>query len=572
MHLNDSLGRTEGINYVCNLHEQACAVGAEAYAKYNNQLGVAMVTVGPGATNTITGVAGAWMDSSPVLFLSGQVKRADMKGDSGVRNRGVQEVDIVTIVKSITKYAVSITDPSSVRFHLEKALHLATSGRPGPVWIEIPLDVQAIQIDPATLSGYIPETDMGTLGGDELKVKVREVISLLNSSERPFLLFGNGVRLSGAETAARQLIEALKIPFGLTWPAMDLVPDCHPLLVGRPGPMAPRGANFALQNSDLLLTIGARLDLVLTAFAPEKLARAARKVMVDIDPKEVQKMEQYLDIPICTDGGLFLREMLAQISGVQSKPRAAWTDRCSDWKIKYPLVLPLHRQSDEPVSMFYLTEILSEELAEGDLVVPTSSGNAIETFLLAFKPKLNQRVFITTALGPMGFGLPASIGGCIAHGGKRTICIEGDGGVQMNIQEFETIARLKLPIKIFIINNNGYGSIVASQKVYFGRLTGADSTSGLTLPDVTEVAAAYGLPVRWITSQKNLRAEVREILNTHGPVVIEVLVVPDEPRQPRVSSMQKPDGTMVSKPLEDMFPFLDRDELRSNMIIPLIEE
>jgi acetolactate synthase-1/2/3 large subunit len=353
---------------------------------------------------------------------------------------------------------------------------------------------------------------------------------------------------------------------------MDLVPDCHPLLVGRPGPMAPRGANFALQNSDFLLTIGARLDLVLTAFAPEKLARAARKVMVDIDPKEVQKMEQYLDIPICTDAGLFLREMLAQISGVQSKPRAAWTDRCSDWKIKYPLVLPLHRQSDEPVSMFYLTEVLSGELAEGDLVVPTSSGNAIETFLLAFKPKLNQRVFITTALGPMGFGLPASIGGCIAHGGKRTICIEGDGGVQMNIQEFETIARLKLPIKIFIINNNGYGSIVASQKVYFGRLTGADSTSGLTLPDVTEVAAAYGLPVRRITSQKNLRAEVREILNTHGPVVIEVLVVPDEPRQPRVSSMQKPDGTMVSKPLEDMFPFLDRDELRSNMIIPLIEE
>ena len=572
MHLNDSLGKCPGVSYICNLHEQACAIGAEAYGKYDYRLGVAMVTVGPGATNTVTGVAGAWLDSTPVLFLSGQVKRADLKGNTGVRNRGVQEVDIVTIVKSITKYAVSVTDPATVRFHLEKAVHLALQGRPGPVWIDIPLDVQASQIDPDSLAGYSPESIPGICSPADLKKKVAEVICLANEAERPFLLFGNGVRIARARAEMEQMIEKLRFPFGLTWPAMDLVPDAHPLLVGRPGPIAPRGVNFALQNSDFLLSVGSRLDLVLTAFAPERLARAARKAMVDIDPNEIDKLGRFLEVPVCADAGDFLREMLAQSDSLEKRDRSPWHRRCAEWKTKYPLVLPQHRDREEPVSMFYFTEVLSEALAEGDLVVPTSSGNAIETLLLAFKAKKGQRIFITTALGPMGFGLPASIGACIAHGNRRTVCVEGDGGVQMNIQELETIARLRLPIKLFVINNNGYGSIIASQKAYFGRLVGADPTSGLTLPDVTKVAAAYGLPVRRITHQRSLSAEIHEILDAPGPIVCDVRVVPDEPRQPRVSSMQKPDGTMVSKPLEDMFPFLDREEFLANMLIPPVEE
>lgn len=572
MHLNDSLGGRPEITYTCNLHEQACAIGAEAYAKYGNQLGVTMVTVGPGATNTVTGVAGAWMDSTPVLFLSGQVKRADLKGDTGVRNRGVQEVDIVTIVSSITKYAVSITDPTSVRFHLEKAVDLATSGRPGPVWIDIPLDVQASQIDVNALKGFTPDPAPVVPAATSLSEQVAHVIRLLNTSERPFLLFGNGIRIAGAQPALLELIERLQLPFGLTWPAMDFVPDTHPLLVGRPGPMAPRGANFALQNCDFLLTVGARMDLVMTAFAPDRLARGARRAMVDIDEAEVRKMNRFLDVPVCADAGDFLRELLVQFSAIESKNRAPWLQRCAEWKCKYPIVTQPHREREELVSMFAFTETLCEELAEGDLIVPASSGNAIETLLLAFKVKKDQRIFITTALGPMGFGLPASIGGCIAHDRRRTICVDGDGGVQMNIQELETVARLQLPIKIFVINNNGYGSIIASQKLYFGRLVGADPSSGLTLPDITKVAAAYGLPSRRITHQHNLRAELREILDTPGPLVCEVMAVPDEPRQPRVSSMQKPDGSMVSKPLEDMFPFLDREEFLANMIVPAIAE
>ncbi len=572
MHLNDSLGRCAEIKYVCNLHEQACAIAGEAYAKYDTRLGVTMVTAGPGGTNAITGVAGAWLDSTPMLFISGQVKRPDLKGQSGVRNRGVQEIDITTIVQPITKCAVTVTEPSSIRYHLERALHLATTGRPGPVWLDIPLDVQAADVDPETMEAFIAEAGSEVGCDADLKAKVASVIELLNDAERPLVLVGNGVRLAGAQNELEQVLEALGVPFELTWPAMDLVPDSHPLLVGRPGPMAPRGANFALQNSDFLLMVGARMDLVMTAFAPQRLARGARKVMVDIDENEIRKLGGSINLPICCDAGLFLREVLNQLDVVQQRDRTPWLRRCADWKQKYPVVLPQHRSSSGRVSMFHFTEVLGEELAAGDLVIPGSSGNAIETFLLAFKPKKGQRIFITTGLGPMGFGLPASIGGCLAHGGRRTVCVDGDGGFQMNIQELETLARLQLPVKCFVINNEGYGSIVAAQKTYFGRLVGADPASGVTLPDITRVAEAYGVPACRISDQSNMREEIRRILAEPGPMVIDVLALTDEVRAPRVSSMQKPDGTMVSKPLEDMWPFLEREEFLANMIVPPVEE
>jgi acetolactate synthase I/II/III large subunit len=572
MHLNDSLSACPDIEYVCNLHEQACAIGAEAYAKYDNKLGVAMVTGGPGATNTITGMAGAWLDSTPMLFLAGQVKRADLKGDSGLRNRGVQEVDIVEMVSSITKYAVTVTDPNSIRYHLEKAIHLAQSGRPGPTWIDIPLDVQAMQIDPALLTGFDEQSEAQTIASRELQAKVSQVIELLKQAERPFILLGNGIRLSSALPQMRQLIETLNIPFGLTWPAIDFFPDDYPNLVGRPGPMAPRGANFALQNCDFLLTIGARLDVVCTAFAPEKLARAAKKVMVDIDAAELNKLEPFLDVAICTDAGSFLNELLPQLASVSLPDCIDWKVRCKDWTREYPLITPEHRQNDGLVSMYYFTEALCDRIDEDALVIPTSSGSAIEVFLLAFKVKANQRLFITTGLGPMGFGLPASIGGCIAHGNKTTICIDGDGGFQMNIQELETIVRLNLPIKIFVMNNGGYASMVASQSTYFKRLVGSTPETGLTLPNTQKIAAAYGISSSVIASQAELLAGIETALNSDGPHICEVMVIPDEPRQPRVSSYQKPDGTMVSKPLEDLFPFLPRSEFFDNMLIPLLPE
>jgi acetolactate synthase-1/2/3 large subunit len=572
MHLNDSLGKQEGITYVCNLHEQACSIAAEAYAKYDTRLGVAMVTAGPGSTNAVTGVAGAWLDSSPTLFISGQVKTPDLKANTGVRNRGVQEIDIPAIVGSITKYAVTVTDPTTIRFHLEKALYLALHGRPGPVWIDIPLDVQARQIDPETQEAFKPEPTKGVAVGAELRTKVAQALEMLRAAKRPFMLIGNGVRLAGGQEELGEVIERLGIPFGLTWPAMDLVPDTHPLLVGRPGPMAPRGANFAMQNSDFLLMVGARMDLVMTAFAPAKLARAARKVMVDIDPAEIGKIGEYIAVPICADARDFLKELLAQGIDTPASRYGDWKSRCAEWKTKYPIVLPEHRDSQDRVSMFNFTEILSEELDEGDLIVPTSSGNAIETLLMAFRTKPRQRIFITTGLGPMGFGLPASIGGCLAHGGGRTVCVDGDGGFQMNAQELETVARLNLPIKIFVINNNGYGSIVASQKTYFGRLVGADPSSGVTLPDVVKLAHVYGIAGHRIVNQRNLRAEIRDILDAPGPAVVDVCALADEVRAPRVSSLQRPDGTMVSKPLEDLWPFLDREEFLANMLIPPVED
>jgi acetolactate synthase-1/2/3 large subunit len=572
MHLNDSLGRCDDIEFVCNLHEQASAIAAEAYARVTNNLGVALVTTGPGGTNAITGVAGAWLDSTPCLFISGQVKRADLMGDRGVRQLGVQEVDIVSLVKPITKYAVTVMDPASIRYHLEKAVFLAKSGRPGPVWIDIPLDVQASTIAPECLDRFDPKEIKQPLDRKVLEEQVARAIELLNCAERPVILAGNGIRLAGAETDFLWLISMLGIPVLTTWLGIDLLPDSHELLIGRPGSMAPRGANFALQNSDWLLSIGARLDMAMIGYAPDKLARAAKKVMVDIDPAEIRKLEAAIDVPICANAKAFIQELQKQSSSIRQRDRSIWLARCTDWKTRYPVVLPEHRDHKESVSTYYFSEVLAEELTGDDLIVPGSSGNGVEVFLLVFFVKAGQRVFHTRGLGAMGFGLPASIGACLASGRKRTVSVDGDGGFQLNIQELETVARLKLPIKFFVINNQGYASIRASQRNYFGRLVGADASSGLTLPDLVKVASAYGLATARIVSQTGLRQQIRDVLQMPGPVLCDVVTIPDEARAPRLLSMQRADGSMVSKPLEDLWPFLDREEFLSNMIISPLHE
>jgi acetolactate synthase-1/2/3 large subunit len=574
MHLNDSLGQRTDIEYVCTLHEQAAAMAAESYAKVTNGLGVCLVTAGPGGTNAITGVAGAWLDSTPMLVLSGQVKRADLKGRSGVRQMGVQEVDIVAIAASITKYAVTVMEPADIRYHVEKAAHLARTGRPGPVWIDLPLDVQGAVIEETSLRRYDPEEDVvsGLASPNEIAAAVSRTIEFLNAAERPVILIGNGVRLGGARAEMRALIERLGLPVLTTWPAHDMVPDDHPLMVGRPGPLAPRGANFTLQNSDCLLALGARLDLVVTGYAPQNFARAAKKIMVDIDGAELLKMKGTIDVPVCAHVKTFVDEMMRQFGSAKRRDRSGWNARCLAWKAKYPLVLPEYRNLTHGVSTYVLSEAISEASAPDDVIVSGSSGAGIEIFCLAAKLKEGQRLFLTTALGAMGNGLPALVGACLASGRRRTIGVDGDGGLQLNIQELETARRLDLPIRLFVLNNDGYASIRTSQSRYFGRLAGADETSGVTLPALRGVVEAYGLRYARIDTDRGLVERVRELLDSEGPLVIEVMTPREEPRAPSLSSTRNADGSMVSKPLEDLWPFLPRDEFLTNMVIPPIEE
>jgi acetolactate synthase-1/2/3 large subunit len=579
MHLNHSLGSADMIEPICNSHEQASAICAEAYAKVTNHLGVCMVTTGPGGTNAVTGVAGAWLDSTPTLFISGQVKRPDRMFDKeghalGMRQLGIQEVDIVSIVKPITKYAVTVLDPSDIRYHMEKAAYLALHGRPGPVWIDIPLDVQASPIkDPGALRGFDPAECDEHPSNANLEQEVQRLIEKMNEAERPLLFAGNGIRLACATPKFDELRQLLAIPSVATWCAADLVPSGEPTFVGRPGTVAARGANFALQNCDFLLAIGARLDFSITGYAPQNLARAAHKAAVDIDPAELGKLSPHLQQPICADAKAFLQEVLRQKHSIKMRSHAAWDARCADWKTRYPVVNDGHREPDGKVSIFHLAEVIGMESNPDDLLVSGSSGSGIEIFLLACPTRSGQRIYHTAGLGAMGYGLPMALAVCIGGGRKRTILVDGDGGFQFNIQELETVARLELPIKLFILNNDGYASIRASQSAYFGAANiGCDSRTGLTVPDLSRLAAAFNIPSIVIKNQKSLREDVNRALAMEGPTMIDVHVIPDEMRAPRLQSYQRPDGSFVSKPLEDLWPFLEREEFNANMMIPILDE
>jgi len=580
MHLNESLSREVRLTPVCNSHEQASAMCAEGYAKATDHLGVCMVTTGPGGTNAVTGVAGAWLDSTPVIFLSGQVKRPDRMFDSqgrsrGVRQLGVQEVDIVSIVTPITKYAVTVLDPAEIRYHMEKAAYLATTGRPGPVWIDIPLDVQASPIeDPSVLPGFDSTELLLPEGADtNLAAEVTRLIEAYNKAQRPLLFAGNGLRLSHAEPEFAELRAALGMPTVATWCAADLVPSDDATYVGRPGTVAARGANFALQNCDFLLAIGVRLDFAITGYAPDKLAREAHKAAVDIDPAELAKLEPHLQQPICADAKAFLTELLRQRASFLPKNRSAWLERCADWKTRYPVVTDEHRRSEGRVSIFNFAEVLGTEVSAQDRLVVGNSGSAIEIYLLACPTLHSQRLYHTAGLGAMGYAVPMAIAVAIANPGQEVIAVDGDGGFMFNIQELETIRRMQLPIKFFVLNNDGYASIRASQTAYFGRaLIGADERTGITVPDLRAVGAGFGLDTSLIEDQSDLRADVRRVLDMKGPVVCDVRVLPDEVRAPRLQSYQRPDGSFVSKPLEDLYPFLPREEFLANMLVKPLPE
>jgi len=565
MHLVDALGQNSDIEFIPTHHEQAAAIAAEAYGRVNETIGVALVTTGPGALNTLTAVAGAWIESTPLLIISGQVKRADMKGDSGVRQMGPQEVDIVSMVKPVTKYAVTIGDPNDIRLQVEKAIHLATTGRQGPVWLDVPLDIQASKINPEKLAKYPIETENDSWDKSQLK----SILKLIQQAERPLILAGHGVRLSGAANAFLQMVEALSIPVVTTWNALDLIPFEHPLCVGRPGSVALRAPNFAVQNCDLLISIGARLDNVVTAHNPKGFAKHAKKIVVDIDENEMRKHQMDIDLPIIADAAYFIQSLLEQAENLQSKTQA-WRKKCQTWKEKYPLCDGQAFPKAGEISIYHFMDRLSEHTAEGELVITGSSGLSVEAFYMSFINKIKQRVFLTSGLGSMGYGLPAAIGGCLAAGRKPVVSVEGDGSLQLNLQELSTLKSLNLPIRMFVMNNSGYASIRNTQRNYFdGRYVATGESSGLHMPDIIKVAEAVGLDTLIINNIEELDTKIEQALSHPGPLICDVRLISDEALWPKVAAMPQADGSMVSMPLEDMSPLLDVDTLQEEILYGL---
>jgi acetolactate synthase I/II/III large subunit len=574
MHLCDSLGRNPHLTFVANLHEQASAIAADAYGQYNNNLGVALVTTGPGGTNAISGVAAAWLDSIPCLFVSGQVKRADMIGNRGVRQMGYQEINIVRLVESITKYAVTVMDPRSIGYHLEKALHLARHGRPGPVWIDIPLDVQAADVPETGLPAFDPAEIPDPVDPALAMPAAQQTGEWLRTAQRPVLLVGNGVRLDGALPEFNALLEVLQVPVLTTWKAADFLPEDHPLYVGRPGSIGQRGANFTQQNADVLLVVVARLDFGQTGYVHRHFARAAKKIIVDVDPAELRKFDMPVDLAVPAGAKAFLGALSAALGdGAASWRFPAWLERCQSWKRQYPVIRPEHATLPDGISNYALIDELSSCLASDVLLVPGSAGACSETIMQAFRIKAGQRLFNSEGLGPMGFGIPAAIGGCLAGDRRRTVCLDGDGGFVMNIQELEVVRRLNLPIKFFVLDNHGYGSIRQTQNAYFqGNRVASDPASGLTLPNFAAVAQSFGIEACEILSHDQIKPVVRHMMSHNRPVVCVAKISPEQTTAPRLASGQRPDGSMYSRPMEDMWPFLGRAELSQNMMVPLLED
>lgn len=562
MHLNDAVGKHPNLDVVACHHEQAAAIAAEAYCRINENIGVAMVTTGPGATNAVTAVAGAWIESVPLLVISGQVKRADLLRGAPLRQKGVQEVDIVSVVEPITKYAVTIQQPEDIRRELERAVFVARDGRAGPVWIDVPLDVQGAPIDPNSLVGWDePAAPVAALEASTLQ----QIRSLLQDAQRPLILAGHGVRLSGAAAAFRDLIESMGVPLVTTWNAMDLLPHEHPLYVGRPGVVALRAPNFAVQNADLLITLGCRLDNIITAYAPRDFARNARKIVVDVDANEIAKLDMDIDVAVTSDAASFVDTLTASLKGA-SFSRPQWLERCRDWKARYGVNDGKPFAASGPISHFQFADSLSNAVPENTLVSTGSSGLAVEVFYTVFRNRPGQRVFLTSGLGAMGYGLPAAIGACFANGCKPMVAVESDGSLQLNIQELATLRGFNLPICLVVMNNGGYASIRNTQRNYFeSRYVGTGPEAGLWMPDLEELARAYHLPFKRISDAAELDQGLAEAMQMPRPMILEVLLMKDEALSPKVAAIPQADGSMTSMPLEDMSPLLPLAVLEEEM-------
>ena len=570
MHLNDSIGRRTDLEYICNHHEQACAIAAEGYARISENIGVCVVTSGPGGTNAITGVLGQWLDSIPALYVSGQVRYDTTVAGTGLplRQLGDQEADIVSIVRPITKYAVMVTDPATIRYHFDRAVRLARSGRPGPVWLDIPLNVQAAMVDEEKLTAYDPKEDAVAFDRSLIARQVAETIERIRKAERPLFLAGNGIRLAGGVAAFQEVVARLNIPVQTGFGGHDLIPSDHPLFFGRPSVTGDRSSNFIVQNTDLLLCVGTRMGVRQISYNYKAFARAACKIVVDIDPHELKKPTIFPDLPVLCDAKVWLEEMARQLGGESLPPKTAWIDWCRERRRRYPSVLPEYSNEAGHVNSYHFVDVLSDLLSPDDIVV-LANGTANTCTFQAIRLKEGQRLFTNSGCASMGYDLPAAIGACLAGGRRRTICIAGDGSIQMNLQEMQTIAHYRLPIKIFVLTNDGYLSIRGTQESFFGgHYVASNRATGVTTPDIARIAEAYGIPADRIPGHDVLEEKLRKALSTPGPALCDISMSPTQTLYPKVASARLPDGRMVSRPLEDMYPFLDRKEFLENMIIP----
>ena len=562
MFLNDGIASNDDINAICNHHEQACAMGAVAYAKYKNGLAAAMFSTGCGSTNAITGLLDAWQDNTPVIFISGQIKRKETSRNSqtSLRQFGVQEADIVSIVESLTKYAVMVNEPEDILYHLEKAVHLALTGRPGPVWIDIPLDIQGFSIDTNELRHFVPKIETN----QEIK-GIERFVEMYEQAERPIILAGNGIRLSGSVDKLREFASKNNIPCAVSYLAADYFEQDNPNYVGRLGIKGDRAGNFALQNSDLIISLGSRLSVCLTGFEYELFARDSKLIVVDIDEDEHKKNTVNIDQLICADVGDFLENIENKITPKASKD---WPNKCIHWKNKWPVYQEGY--DTDTVNMYEFIKALSE-LASEDSIVVSDAGSSYYVTSQSFTLNNKKQRYITSgAQADMGFTLPAAIGACIAAN-KPVIGITGDGSFQLNIQELQTIKHYNLPVKLIVWNNNGYLSIRATQNKFFdGRRIGTDPESGVSFPEVGKIASAYELPYVKINNVAELREKLADVIAASGPVICEVMCPENQEIIPAVSAVKNDDGSMTSKPIEDMYPFLERDEFLNEMIVKSI--
>ena len=584
MHLNDALGHREELKVVYNHHEQACAMAAEAYARLENKIAAVCVTTGPGGTNAITGVLGGWLDSIPMFIVSGQVRydttaRYASRFTEGLPLRAVgdQEYDIVKSVTPMTKYAVMVENPKDIRYILERAWHLATTGRPGPVWVDIPVNFQGGYIETDDLKGYDPAEDDRELPPKVDEHTIDEVIGLIKAAQRPVIYAGGGIRLSDGYNEFCKVIRKLGVPVVTYWNSIDLMPTDDPLYVGRGGNMGDRAGNFAVQNSDLVLAIGTRISIRQTGYSFSTWARAAKVIMVDIDRAEMKKHTIHVDLPVWADAKDFLSALDKRLGDSQTPlfVNRVWTDACLNWKAKYPVCLPRHRQGAEGYANVYaFIDYLSSKLPE-DSLTAVSNGACCVAGHQTYVIKKGTRFIINSAVASMGYGLPAAIGLCYAGGRRTTICLEGDGSIMMNLQELQTIVTNKLPVKIFLINNQGYHSIRITQNNLFSgrKKVGIGEESGdLSFPDYSKIAAAFGYPYYCAHSNNEMREVVDKVLSSKGCAICEIFTDTSQVWEPKSSTKRLADGTLVSPPLEDLAPFLPRDEFLSNMFIDPIEE
>jgi acetolactate synthase-1/2/3 large subunit len=574
MHLNHSFGTNEDLGCIFNHHEQACAIGAEAYYRQSNRLPIVNVTSGPGGTNAITGVYGAWVDSIGMLVISGQVKWETTVRSTGLplRQYGDQELDIEELVRPVTKYCVMVTDPLSIRYHLEKAMYLATSGRPGPVWLDIPLNVQASQIEPSELIGFDPAELSEPWKDTDLNDASTEILAKIAQAKRPVVFAGGGVRLSGQHQAFIQFVEKIGVPVVTGWNAHDVMWNAHSNYVGRPGSVGDRAGNFAVQNADLLLILGSRLNIRQVSYNWKSFAREAYKIWVDIDALEFQKPTVKADMPVLaslTD----LLPILAQTPYAgPTAEQTAWLDWCKERQRRFPTVLPEYWENDR-VNPYCFISVLFDQLKDGQNVV-TGNGTACVVSFQAADLKPGQRLWTNSGCATMGYDLPASIGASKALAEDQSVvCLAGDGSIMMNLQELQTIVGEQLPIKIFILNNSGYVSIFQTHRNFFnGVEVGGGPKSGVSFPNFERLSAGFGLPYFKCETHAELSSKIAQTLATEGPVVCELIIDEDTPFAPKLGAKQHPDGRITSPALEDLSPFLSREELRDNMIIDLMED